>query len=81
MVIGSAEWQRPIRSNGVETNWESALFVDGGAVSNSVGELRPVYGAGVGARWKSPLGPLQVDLAYGFKTKEVRLHMNIGVIF
>ncbi len=73
MVIGSAEWQRPIRSKGVETNWESALFVDGGAVSNSVGDLRPVFGAGVGARWKSPLGPLQVDLAYGFKTKDVRL--------
>ena len=81
MVIGSAEWQRPIHSKGVETNWESALFVDGGAVSNSVSELRPVFGAGVGARWKSPLGPLQVDLAYGFKTKDVRLHMNIGVIF
>ncbi len=81
MVIGSVEWQRPIRSDGVETNWESALFVDGGAVSNSVSELRPVFGAGVGARWKSPLGPLQVDLAYGFKTKDVRLHMNIGVIF
>ena len=54
MVIGSAEWQRPIRSKGVETKWESALFVDGGAVSNSVSELRPVFGAGVGARWKSP---------------------------
>ena len=81
MVVGSAEWQRPIRRAGVETNWESALFVDGGAVSNRVGDLRPVFGVGAGVRWKSPLGPLQADLAYGLKAKRVRLHMNIGVTF
>jgi translocation and assembly module TamA len=81
MAVGSAEWQRPIRRAGVETNWESALFVDGGAVSNRVGDLRPVFGVGVGARWKSPLGPFQADLAYGFKPKRIRLHMNIGVTF
>lgn len=81
MVVGSAEWQRPIRRAGVETDWESALFVDGGAVSNRVGDLRPVFGVGAGVRWKSPLGPLQADLAYGFKPRRVRLHMNIGVAF
>jgi len=80
-VIGSAEWQRPIRRAGVETNWESTLFVDGGAVSNRVGDLRPVFGVGAGVRWKSPLGPLQADLAYGLKTKRVRLHLNIGTTF
>jgi translocation and assembly module TamA len=81
MVIGSAEWQRPIRRAGLETNWESALFVDAGAVANRVGDLRPVFGAGAGVRWKSPVGPLQADLAYGFKAKRVRLHLNIGVTF
>ena len=38
-------------------------------------------GLGLGLRVDTPVGPLQVDLAYGFKTKDVRLHMNIGVIF
>ena len=81
MVTGSAEWQRPIRRAGLETDWESTLFVDGGAVSNRVGDLRPVFGVGAGVRWKSPLGPLQADLAYGLKPKRVRLHLNIGVTF
>ncbi|GAB2586456.1 autotransporter assembly complex family protein [Ramlibacter solisilvae] len=81
MTVGSLEWQRPIRRGGVETNLESAVFVDVGAVSDRPSNLRPEVGAGVGVRYKSPLGPLQVDLAYGFEPKQVRLHFNIGVTF
>ena len=81
MAMGSVEWQRPIRHNGLETNWESTLFIDAGAVSNRLGELHPAVGVGTGARWKSPLGPLQVDLAYGLKSRKVRLHFNIGATF
>ena len=80
-VVGSAEWQRPIRRNGLPTEFESALFVDAGAVSDRLGGLRPSFGVGAGVRWKSPLGPLQVDLAYGLKARRVRLHFNIGVTF
>jgi translocation and assembly module TamA len=46
-----------------------------------VSDLKPVYGAGVGVRYKSPLGPLEVDLAYGFKPKKLRLHFNLGFTF
>jgi translocation and assembly module TamA len=81
MAVGSVEWQRPIRWNGLETNWESTLFVDAGAVGNRLGDLHPAVGVGTGARWKSPLGPLQVDLAYGLKSKKLRLHFNIGATF
>jgi translocation and assembly module TamA len=81
MATGSVEWQRPIKRAGLETNWESTLFVDGGAVSDTVANLRPVFGIGTGVRWKSPLGPLQADLAYGLKPRRLRLHFNIGVIF
>ncbi len=81
MVVGSAEWQRPIRRNGLETNFEHTLFIDGGAVSNRLARLRPVYGVGTGVRWKSPLGPVQADLAYGIKPRKFRLHLNIGVTF
>jgi translocation and assembly module TamA len=81
MAVGSVEWQRPIKRAGIETNWESAVFVDAGAVSDRVSGLRPVFGVGVGARWKSPLGPLQADLAYGVKPKKVRVHLSIGVTF
>jgi translocation and assembly module TamA len=81
MAVASAEWQRPIRRNGLETNWESTVFVDAGAVSDRVADLRPVFGVGTGVRWKSPLGPVQADIAYGVKAKKVRLHLNIGVTF
>jgi translocation and assembly module TamA len=81
MAVGSVEWQRPIRRNGVETNWESALFADAGAVSNRLGDLHAAVGVGAGVRWKSPLGPLQADLAYGLKSRKLRLHFNIGATF
>jgi len=81
MAVGSVEWQRPIRRGGLETNFESALFVDAGAVADRVNDLRPAVGVGAGVRWKSPLGPFQVDLAYGVKAKSLRLHFNVGVTF
>lgn len=81
MALGSAEWQHPIRRGGVETALESAVFVDFGAVSDQVANLRPEFGAGVGVRFRSPLGPLEFDLAYGFKPKKVRLHFNVGLAF
>ncbi|HSV37093.1 MAG TPA: BamA/TamA family outer membrane protein [Ramlibacter sp.] len=81
MAAGSAEWQRPIRRNGLETQWEGTVFIDGGAVSDRVSSLKPVFGVGVGVRFKSPLGPLQADLAYGVEPRRLRLHLNIGVTF
>lgn len=80
-AVGSVEWQHPIRQGGLITNWESAVFLDAGAVADRVANLKPVYGAGVGARWKSPLGPVQADLAWGFKPRKLRLHLSIGVTF
>jgi translocation and assembly module TamA len=81
MAVGSAEWQRPIRRGGVDTAWESTLFVDAGAVSDKPSHLRPAFGVGAGVRWKSPLGPVQADVAYGLKAKRVRIHFTIGATF
>lgn len=81
LAVGSVEWQRPIRRGGAPTNWESAVFMDAGAVADSPGEFRPAVGAGVGARYRSPLGPLQADLAYGFKAKRLRLHVSLATAF
>jgi translocation and assembly module TamA len=81
LAVGSVEWQRPIRRGGVETNFEHALFVDGGAVADKVGALRPWWGVGSGVRVRSPLGPIQVDLAYGVKVHRFRLHFNLGTTF
>jgi translocation and assembly module TamA len=36
---------------------------------------------GTGLRVRSPIGPLQIDLAYGFKVQQVRLHISVGFVF
>ncbi|MDI1309890.1 MAG: autotransporter assembly complex protein TamA [Methylotenera sp.] len=63
------------------SQWGAAVFVDAGNAGNSLQDLSPVYGYGLGARWKSPLGPIGADIAYGESTGEYRFHFNIGVAF
>ncbi len=77
----SVEWQRPFVWKGEMTEFESALFVDAGAVSDEPGELSPKVGVGAGVRWRSPVGPLQADLAYGVDPKKFRLHLRLGFTF
>ncbi len=81
LAVGSAEWQRPILTKGLASGWEHTLFVDAGAVSNTPRELRAKVGIGTGARWKSPVGPLQMDLAYAVAEKRLRLHLSVGFTF
>jgi translocation and assembly module TamA len=79
--LASIEWQRPITINGRLTDWESTVFIDAGAIADKVANLRAKVGVGVGARWKSPVGPLQIDLAYGVAVERFRLHLNVGFTF
>jgi translocation and assembly module TamA len=81
MANATLEWQRPIVRGGVMTAWEGTLFVDTGAVANRTDAMSFKVGLGVGARWKSPIGPLQMDLAYGVATQQYRLHLNVGFVF
>lgn len=81
MVNGGLEWQSPIISKGQVTEWEGALFVDAGGVADALSNLKLKVGVGAGVRWKSPIGPLQIDLAYGLDTRRLRLHMNVGFNF
>ena len=81
MANGSIEWQRPIQVNGQASDWEGTLFVDGGSVADRPGDFKAKIGIGTGARWKSPIGPLQMDLAYGVAAKRLRLHLTVGFTF
>jgi translocation and assembly module TamA len=83
MAAGSVEWQQPLRQGGVLTSWESTLFVDAGEVAERAAGLgrNPAVGVGTGLRWRSPIGPLQIDLAYGLQTQQLRLHLNVGWVF
>jgi translocation and assembly module TamA len=58
-----------------------ALFYDAGNVVDRWQDFSAVKGYGIGVRWRSPFGPLNVDLAYGEATKEYRVHFAVGVTF
>ena len=38
-------------------------------------------GAGFGARFRTPIGPIRADLAYGEDTGAWRLHFSVGYTF
>lgn len=58
-----------------------ATFIDAGQAADRWHNLDPVLGYGVGVRWRSPVGPLRVDLAYGEAVRKARLHVSLGVNF
>jgi len=64
-----------------DRDWGMALFVDAGDAADSPGSLSPVFGYGVGARYSSPVGPINLDLAYGEATDQFRLHFSLGLSF
>jgi translocation and assembly module TamA len=65
----------------ITPQWGAAVFTDAGDATDSWRELSLKRGTGAGARWRSPIGPVNVDLAYGHLTRKVRLHFSIGYGF
>jgi translocation and assembly module TamA len=86
-VAGAVESVRYLATGSVEynyfftRNWGAALFVDAGDAADTPASLSPVFGYGVGARYRSPVGPVNLDLAYGEATRQFRLHFSLGVSF
>ena len=44
-------------------------------------DLKLKLGVGAGVRWRSPVGPLQADIAYGVDVSDFRLHLRFGFTF
>lgn len=65
----------------VTPEWGVAIFSDAGNAANSWNGFRMQQGSGIGARWRSPIGSVNLDLAYGHETKDTRLHFSIGYGF
>jgi len=81
LAVTSVEWQRPILVDGRPSEWESTVFIDAGAVADKPSEFKAKVGVGAGVRYRSPVGPLQLDLAYGLATRNLRLHLSVGFTF
>ena len=61
--------------------WGLATFIDAGNATDEVSNFHLAVGYGVGARFRTPLGPFRIDLAYGRDTHKVRLHFSVGLSF
>ncbi|ENW87806.1 hypothetical protein F906_01049 [Acinetobacter pseudolwoffii] len=60
--------------------WRAAVFADAGNAYNKEFSNPTEYGAGVGIRWASPIGPIRIDVATGLSDDNhpIRLHFFIG---
>jgi translocation and assembly module TamA len=77
LATASFEFEHPLRAKWPK--WSIATFVDSGNAFER-NSFDPKTGAGFGARWLSPLGPIRIDIAHPFDdpTTSWRLHINLG---
>lgn len=64
-----------------EGNWGVAAFVDAGNANDQRELFKMNLGYGFGPRWRSPAGPIAVDLAYGQSDHRVRLQFAVAIAF
>ncbi|WP_205194436.1 MULTISPECIES: autotransporter assembly complex family protein [unclassified Burkholderia] len=76
LMTGTAEYQHWFNHD-----WGAATFFDIGTATDAWGERVFYPGVGFGARWRSPVGPVNVDLAYGLRNRSVRPYLTLGIAF
>ncbi len=79
LLTGSVEVARPISARYPSVWW--AAFVDAGNAADNWRDMDPVVGYGLGLRWRSPVGPLRLDMAYGQEVQAWRMHLSVGIAF
>ena len=74
VVTASIEYERYFKGP-----WGAAVFIDSGSAFD--GKRPDMHtGVGIGLRWRSPVGPVRIDIARGLKSPDspFTLHLNIG---
>lgn len=74
LATASIEFEHPL-----VRRWSLALFVDSGNAFTGT-DFTPMTGAGLGARWQSPLGPIRIDVGVPIHAGDrgPRLHISLG---
>ncbi len=75
LAVGSLEYNYQFKDG-----WRAALFSDFGNAYDEKFKNDTAYSVGVGIRWKSPIGPIRLDVASGISDDNhpIRLHFFIG---
>jgi translocation and assembly module TamA len=76
VVTASVEYERYFGGG----PWGGAVFVDAGDAFDNFKEARTHVGLGIGARWRSPVGPVRVDLAHGLHHPDsgFQIYLSLG---
>jgi translocation and assembly module TamA len=75
-VVASTEY-----THWIGEAWGIAGFVDAGNAWDDTAQVKAALGYGTGARFRTPIGPIRADLAYGQRTHQFRLHFSVGYTF
>lgn len=76
LATGSVEYQ-----HWLTREWGAAVFYDVGTAIDNWSGKQFFHGVGIGARWRSPVGRVNADLAYGIQDRKIRPHLSLGVAF
>ncbi len=58
-----------------------AAFIDAGDAASTLHDYDVKLGYGIGFRWRSPIGPIAIDAAYGEAVDDYRVHLLVGYTF
>ena len=74
LLVASIEYERHLKGN-----YYGAVFVDAGNAFNNT-DFKAEVGAGVGIKWRSPLGPIRLYLGYPVSQSDqsLRVHLRLG---
>ena len=75
LVLASLEYEHRFLPK-----WSAAVFYDTGNAFHDFKTGGLAQGAGIGIRWRSPIGPVRADVACGFSDPRhpIVFHLNIG---
>ena len=74
LLTTSIEYDYPIADG-----WGVAAFIDAGNAFNDWKSQNLKVGLGIGARWRSPVGPVRIDIGFPKdRFADPRLHLSIG---
>jgi len=76
LLVGTVEYTR-----WVGESWGIATFFDAGNAWDTGVRTDISTGYGAGVRFRTPIGPIRADLAYGARTSDWRLHFSVGYGF
>lgn len=75
LLVGSLEYDHPLG----DRPWAVAVFADVGNAFDQFDDYELKVGAGIGLRWRSPVGPLRIDLAHAPDSDDdFRIHFTMG---